>query len=282
MNQVLGRTVPAGVVMLGVEAVGCSGAPAIAGTGMDLGAALPVSAGEVLYVEVGQSATGSAVTFGGGGAGGAGDAAGGAGGGASDVRACSINAARCPGGGTSLASRLIVAGGGGGAGGEENSAHRYGITCGGGPYAGIAQSQGTVKVAGARFWRVVPTTPRPGRRVAAAQAWEWAASHQPARAGSAHTTSVATLPDRPARRGSEARAARRAPGRFPVVVAVVVAAISVEAAARAGRLTSPGQPARPAGAPRRTDRAVAEARVFTSRRRPARSSTRTPALRLRR
>jgi hypothetical protein len=141
-------TVPAGVTMLGVEAVGGSGAPAISGTAMDLGAALPVAPGEVLYVEVGQSATGSAATFGGGGAGGAGDAAGGAGGGASDVRTCSVTATRCRDGGTSLASRLIVAGGGGGDGGEENSAHLFGITCGGGPYGGIAQSQGTVMVAG--------------------------------------------------------------------------------------------------------------------------------------
>lgn len=141
-------TVPAGVTMLGVDAIGGSGAPAIAGTAMELGAALPVRPGEVLYVEVAQSATGSGATFGGGGAGGAGDAPGGAGGGASDVRTCSVQAAHCPGGGTSLASRLLVAGGGGGDGGEENTSHLYGITCGGGPYGGIAQSQGTVAVPG--------------------------------------------------------------------------------------------------------------------------------------
>ena len=140
-------TVPAGVTMLGVEAFGGAGAPPISGTGMDLNVALPVSPGQVLYVEVGGSATGSAATFGGGGAGGAGDAPGGAGGGASDVRTCSVKVAHCAGGGTSLDSRLVVAAGGGGEGGEENSAHLYGTTCGGAPEAGIAQSVATVKIA---------------------------------------------------------------------------------------------------------------------------------------
>lgn len=135
-------TVPNGVTVLEVEMVGAFGGPDLndGGDGTEFTAYLPVSAGEVLYGEVGQDGSlGGSAGFGGGGAAGtasAGGEAGGSGGGASDVRTCSLTAASCPGGGSSLGSRLIVAGGGGGEGGSGLS---DGIDCGNGPYGGSAE-----------------------------------------------------------------------------------------------------------------------------------------------
>jgi len=126
-------TVPSDVTALEVEMVGAFGGPDLnnGGDGTEFTAYLPVSAGETLYGEVGQGGSlGGSAAFGGGGAAGtasAGGEAGGSGGGASDVRTCSLTAASCPGGGTSIGSRLIVAGGGGGAGG---SGFSDGISCG--------------------------------------------------------------------------------------------------------------------------------------------------------
>jgi hypothetical protein len=105
-------TVPDGVTMVQVEAVGGNGSPdANHGVGLDLSVALPVVPQQPLYAEVG--AAGGVSSFGGGAPGAAGA---GSGGGASDVRTCSEAAATCPGGGTSSASRLVVASGGGGGG----------------------------------------------------------------------------------------------------------------------------------------------------------------------
>ena len=136
-------TVPSGVLLLGVVAVGGWGGSddpqpsgsQIGSAGASLQGYLATRPGELLYPEVGQSGTaGGGATFGGGGAAGApppgvpdcgiGDKKvpcsgpwAGSGGGASDVRTCSELAASCPGGGTSAGSRLIVAAGGGGVGG---------------------------------------------------------------------------------------------------------------------------------------------------------------------
>jgi hypothetical protein len=135
-------TIPSDVTVLEVEMVGAFGGPDLndGGDGTEFTAYLPVSAGETLYGEVGQiGILGGAAGFGGGGAAGtasAGGEAGGSGGGASDVRTCSLTAPSCPGGGTSLGSRLIVAGGGGGEGGSGLS---DGIDCGNGPYGGSAE-----------------------------------------------------------------------------------------------------------------------------------------------
>ncbi len=115
--------VPGGVDLLGVEASGAYGGGG--NPGMPLGGYLKVHGGETLYAEVGQNGSyGGRPTFGGGGAAGAYPGPGsnntfaGSGGGASDVRSCSDLAATCPGGVTSIASRLLVGGGGGGTGGE--------------------------------------------------------------------------------------------------------------------------------------------------------------------
>jgi hypothetical protein len=105
-------TVPAGVSSVRVNAIGAAGEPGrfsrtgvvgAGGAGADVVGQLPVSAGEVLYVEV------AAPGLGGGGFGGFGfEGMGGSGGGASDVRTVSQTEAE------SLESRLLVAGGGGG------------------------------------------------------------------------------------------------------------------------------------------------------------------------
>jgi hypothetical protein len=106
-------TVPSGVHLLHVVAVGGHGAGGAAGTQGGAGASvttdLPVTPGETLYVLVGGN--GANGGFNGGGAGGAGESPGGAGGGASDVRTDPLTASG------SLSSRLIVAAGGGGGGG---------------------------------------------------------------------------------------------------------------------------------------------------------------------
>ena len=128
-------TVPANVTLVEADVNGANGGGG--DLGMPLGAYLPVTGHETLYAEVGVNGTyAGGKTFGGGGAAGAiplslgtapctgidavgscGGALAGSGGGASDVRTCSELVARCPGGGTSAASRLEVAGGGAGAGG---------------------------------------------------------------------------------------------------------------------------------------------------------------------
>jgi hypothetical protein len=111
-------TVPPGVTSLHAIAVGGRGGTGASnGGGGGFGALatadLPVTPGQVLYVEVGGNgpSDGSA-GFNGGGTGGAGSsAAGGGGGGASDVRTAPRAA------GSSLLTRLITAAGGGGGGG---------------------------------------------------------------------------------------------------------------------------------------------------------------------
>lgn len=140
-NTVFGSTgteqtyvVPAGVSSLSVTAIGAHGGQGYAGNGVvggvgGAGAAvianLPVTPGEVLYVEVGGiGASGQPPGTDLGGFNGGGnsedaalsDGGGGGGGGASDVRLCSTSAVGCPGGADSLSTRLIVAGGGGGGG----------------------------------------------------------------------------------------------------------------------------------------------------------------------
>ncbi len=112
-------TVPTGVSSVRVDAIGAAGEPGngpfghdgTGGAGADVVGQLPVSAGEVLYVEVAASG------FNGGGYGGVGfeGGFGGAGGGASDVRTVSMGEP------DSLESRLLVAGGGGGGGGAFQS-----------------------------------------------------------------------------------------------------------------------------------------------------------------
>lgn len=107
-------TVPAGVTSVHVQAIGAAGEPglvegfdeerSLGGLGAEVSGELPVSPGEVLYVEVADGTWG-------GGAGGRLDA--GAGGGASDVRTVSSSVANPE---ESLDSRVIVAGGGGGGG----------------------------------------------------------------------------------------------------------------------------------------------------------------------
>jgi MFS family permease len=109
-------TVPTGVHLLRVDAVGAPGASSIdaaGGSGGTASAAVTVTPGQSLYVEVGGAgASGGAGGWNGGGAGADG---GDGGGGASDLRTVSC-AADCPGTTPSLVSRLVVAGGGGGAG----------------------------------------------------------------------------------------------------------------------------------------------------------------------
>lgn len=119
-------TVPAGVTVLSVTAVGGRGAdgyngynPAgVGGAGGVVTAAIPVTPAEALYVEVGGNGAGRDGFYRGGfnGGGNAGSGAG-AGGGASDVRTCSSSATSCATADDSLDSRLLVAAGGGGAGG---------------------------------------------------------------------------------------------------------------------------------------------------------------------
>lgn len=136
-------TVPGNVAMVEVDV---NGAPGGGGNvGGSVGGYLQVSGGQKLYAEVGSAgAFEGGATFGGGGAAGAfptalgtppctgGDGTGscggafaGSGGGASDVRTCSESATSCPGGGTTLDSRLIVAGGGSGQGGGGFTAGFY-------------------------------------------------------------------------------------------------------------------------------------------------------------
>ena len=141
-------TVPPGVTLLSVHAVGAWGGPAFqqGGPGEAITAYLPVTPDEVLYTEVGQTgAANGPATFGGGGA--AGKQAGGwadevlpsSGGGATDVRTCSEKARSCPAGHSSASSRLIVAGGGGGEGGIGSALSSY---CDSGINGGQANGSG--------------------------------------------------------------------------------------------------------------------------------------------
>lgn len=145
--------VPAGARLLAVLAQGAWGGgwgggccPAhytsvIGQSGAGWLAFVPVKPGETLYVEVGSNGTANGrATFGGGGAAGSPNPEGAeaaSGGGATDIRTCSEHAVRCPGGGTSLASRLLVAGGAGGNGGAEVT-DAAGLLCGAGTEGGQA------------------------------------------------------------------------------------------------------------------------------------------------
>ena len=144
-------TVPRGVVAVGVAVQGAWGGEdnGIGQQGEGITGYLSVTPGQSLFAEVGQNGSyNGGATFGGGGAagkppptvsGGLGEYAS-SGGGASDVRTCSIHAASCPGGGTSLHSRLIVAAGGGGFGGGGNS---NSPTCAGPVMPGTADNHQT-------------------------------------------------------------------------------------------------------------------------------------------
>ena len=105
--------VPQGVEVLRAVAVGGRGywfpGGAAGGFGAVASADIPVTAGELLYVDVGGDGAPGDGGFNGGGSGGT-FGSGGGGGGASDVRTVPASAP------ASFASRLIVAGGGGGAG----------------------------------------------------------------------------------------------------------------------------------------------------------------------
>lgn len=107
--------VPANVQAVDVVAVGGKGGAGASsgGFGASVGAILPVTAGEVLYVEVGGNGSNSGLAvFNGGGAGGSGGGGtGGSGGGASGVQTLSGFGA------AAQQTRLLVAGGGGGGGG---------------------------------------------------------------------------------------------------------------------------------------------------------------------
>jgi hypothetical protein len=131
--------VPAGVSNVRVNAIGAAGEPGLfgiggvdgtGGAGADVVGQLPVSTGEVLYVEV------AAQGFNGGGFSGFGEEGGrgGSGGGASDVRTVSQTEPE------SLESRLLVAGGGGGGG----AAFENGV----GGNGGNAGNPGTVGTGG--------------------------------------------------------------------------------------------------------------------------------------
>ncbi len=140
-------TVPTGVSSVRVNAIGAAGGQAFGpfgndgtgGAGADVVGQLPVSAGEVLYVEVAASG------FNGGGSGGEGfeGGFGGSGGGASDVRTSSMAEPE------SLESRLLVAGGGGGGGGAfQDGAGGDGGNAGNPGTAGSGGSSSTDGIAG--------------------------------------------------------------------------------------------------------------------------------------
>jgi hypothetical protein len=118
-------TVPVGVSSVRVEAIGAAGGnglgpgSGVGGAGADVVGALPVTAGEVLYVEV------AAAGFNGGASGGFSPLSiGGNGGDASDVRTISMGSLG------SLESRLLVAAGGGGGGGAFGGAGGVGGNAG--------------------------------------------------------------------------------------------------------------------------------------------------------
>ncbi|HEY6763070.1 MAG TPA: glycine-rich protein [Baekduia sp.] len=125
-------TVPAGTTRIHVQAVGASGAQN-GGRGAVVDADLPVTPGETLYVEVGDSS----------GWNGGGHGYFGAGGGATDVRMVSVSGDPV----ASLASRVVVAGGGG-AGSIDYPGGSGGLapSAGAGPLAG---QPGTASAGGA-------------------------------------------------------------------------------------------------------------------------------------
>ena len=132
--------VPSGVTSVQVAAVGGAGqdftglGTAISGgLGARVSGNLPVTPGQILYVEVGSGGSGTEGGFNGGGSG---TANGQGGGGASDLRTCSMTGDSCPGGGSSLDSRLLVAAGGGGAGGSGEAAGGAGGSAGTVPQPG--------------------------------------------------------------------------------------------------------------------------------------------------
>ncbi len=130
-------TTPSNVLVVGVAAQGAWGGQSnnVGQQGAGITGYLTVTPGQTLFAEVGQNGGyDGGATFGGGGAAGApppvvcmsnggpcGGAYASAGGGASDVRTCSIHAASCAGGVSSLGSRLIVGAGGGGDSGGGNA-----------------------------------------------------------------------------------------------------------------------------------------------------------------
>jgi hypothetical protein len=136
-------TVPQGVRLLYVTAVGGSGANGNGGSKGGKGASvkdyLPVAPGEKLYVEVGGNGNRTAGGFNGGGS----DPqtlytyTGGGGGGESDIRTLSSTATG------SLSSRLLVAGGGGGGGGNS----QYNTAGGNGGNAGVTPQSGGASAA---------------------------------------------------------------------------------------------------------------------------------------
>lgn len=101
--------VPAGVSSVHVVAVGGRGGTVTGGFGAVVSGDLPVTPGEILFVEVGGNGLNGGVSSAGGfnGGGDGGPHGGGSGGGASDLRTGSASQ------GGSLSSRLIVAAGGG-------------------------------------------------------------------------------------------------------------------------------------------------------------------------
>jgi hypothetical protein len=143
-------TVPSGVVLLSVDAIGAGGGGTSPGSGYGLTAQLPVTPNQTLYAEVGVPGTNGGLTgFGGGGAAGktsAGPTTSDAG---SDVRTCSEEATSCAGGESSAASRLIVAGGGGGGGGQGSSVSDV---------CGFSQSGGNAGTGNGSGGTVVTTT----------------------------------------------------------------------------------------------------------------------------
>jgi hypothetical protein len=131
-------TVPAGVTNVRIVAVGAPGAAdvsgSVGGAGATTTADIPVTAGQVLYAEVGGS--GSTDWNGGGAPGGISanpedGSPGGAGGDATDVRTNSVT------GSGSLATRVVVAGGGGGGGGVSSDAGVLGMNGGAAGSAGF-------------------------------------------------------------------------------------------------------------------------------------------------
>ena len=144
-------TIPGSVLAVGVAVQGAWGGEdnGVGQQGEGVTGYLTVNPGQSLFAEVGQNGSyNGGATFGGGGAsgkppptvsGGLGEYAN-SGGGASDVRGCSLHAASCFGGGTSLGSRLIVAAGGGGFGGGGNG---NSPTCSGPVMPGTADNHQT-------------------------------------------------------------------------------------------------------------------------------------------
>jgi hypothetical protein len=157
-------TVPAGITTLHVEAFGAPGGtgtggptaascqsqmPATVCFGAAVAADVPVTAGQLLYIEVGGIGSDGSMAihgpggFNGGGNGGDGTnllGGGGGGGGASDVRTVSRSEV------TSINSRLVIASGGGGSGGSGATGNGGGI--GGGGYEGGSGGAGTAGAGG--------------------------------------------------------------------------------------------------------------------------------------